>query len=388
MNIALYLDPNISPISTFYTIIELKKYIELEYNYKFDIFIPYTNSTTTNNDDCWVTYHFSIKYNYTIIWNRIPDPNKYNVLCISHIWNKKWNGIDNRIVLVDLFLKYKRQVISLKMDTTMEHRFLNNDIFYGVNSLYQLKLDKRWILPKKSKQFIFHQISNLSIPKPNRLSQIEFMEKYKLMKNRKIILFLMGRFQKWYNVEYINSKNMNNFLLLLPKINSILEKNNCQLIFKLHRSDSISLINTYNLHNLIIIDSYDTHEAILYSDYAITYGSTIVYELYLYNLPVLELGYGIYFPGWVTYLNKKYPIKCLQEYNFGRDLIYGIIVGDNDLIDSLLQFIDLYKNTRQDTNINYNFKKHHPIFGDSYENNTIDKIATSLIEKIKLKIKK
>lgn len=376
MNIALYIDPNISPISTFYILLELKSNL-LEKGYRLDIFIPYTDGTTTNNDDCWVTPTFAKKKDYPIIWDRLPSPLEYNILCVSHIWNKKWNGMDNRIKLANLFHMANKPVLSLKMDTTMEHRFLDNKTLYGVNSSYILNIEKRWLLPENVSKFYLPQIANLAIKKTNKLSKNQFYSKYNLDENRKIVIFLMGRFQKWYNIDFINSNAMTQFLIEFDRIETKLTELNCQIIFKLHRSDSIKLIETYNLNRLTIIDSYDTYEAIRYSSYAFTFASTIVYELYLYNLPVLDLGNGIYYPGWVTDANKKRPFKHLIDYRYGLDLIFGMVVGNNNLFKAISTFIHTFSNREKIKEYPYLTK--HPLFGNSYIEH-LDQISNALIQ--------
>ena len=375
MNIALYIDPNISPISTFYILLELKHTL-LEKGYNMDIFIPYTTATTTNNDDCWVTYNFAKKLDYPIIWDRLPSPLQYNILLVSHIWNKKWNGVDNRIKLSQSFHQNNKPVLSLKMDTTMEHRFLDNKTLYGVNSKYVLNIEKRWLLPDYVSKFYIPQIANLAIKKSNKLTKKQFYSTYHLDENKKIIIFFMGRFQKWYNIDFINSNAMVQFLVEFDKIETKLNELNCQIIFKLHRSDSIQLIEQYNLNRLTIIDSYHTHEAIRYSSYAFTFASTIVYELYLYNLPVLDLGNGIYYPGWVTDANKKRPLKHLIDYRYGLDLIYGMVVNSNNLFKTISKFIHFYSTKEKIKE--YPYLKNHPLFGDSYMEH-LEEIADSII---------
>lgn len=377
MYIALYIDPNISPISTFYTVIELKKIFELN-EQTFDIFIPYVEKTITNNDDCWVNKKFSDTYKYSIIWDKLPSPDSYDVLCLSHIWSKKWNGKDNRIDLAEKFQNKSKIVLCLKFDTTLEHRFINEKTIYGVNSKYYLDLEKRWILPRNCQTFIFPQISNLSIPKNKSLTYTEFCEKYKLDIKKKIIIFFMGRFEKWYDSKVINSQNMyfflENYNRFLKKINDF----ECQIIFKLHRSDSVQLINIYELQNLNIIDSYDTHEAVKFSSYAFTFASSIVYELYLYDLPVLDLGYGIYYPGWITDINKKRQLKCMKEYDYGQKIIFGMILGNNNFFKVLSKFINNFNKAKI---IDYQYLNNHPIFGKSYYNGIYD-IYKSLVNVI------
>ena len=101
-----------------------------------------------------------------------------------------------------------------------------------------------------------------------------------------------------------------------------------------------------------------------------------VLELYLYNLPVLDLGNGIYYPGWVTDANKKRPLKHLIDYRYGLDLIYGMTVSNNNLFKTISTFIHLYSNKEQIKE--YPYLKNHPLFGNSYMEH-LDEISNSII---------
>jgi hypothetical protein len=380
MKIALYIDPYISPISTFYTKILLQKELA-KLNYKLDIYIPYIPKNTTKNEDCYINKIFALKKEYNIIWD-IPNPEKYDILLLIHIWSKKWhNGDDMRKEISNSFNKLNKKILCLKFDTTLEHRYINDTIIYGINTEYKLNLSPRWILPNNAKTFIFPQISNLSFNKEDILSKIEFYNKYKINKNKKIIIFFVGRFKKWYNNKSFDTNVIQWFFNNLSNINILLNNNNYQLIFKLHRSDGLQIIKNFKLNNLIIIDQYDTHEAIKYSNRSISYCTSMVYELYLYNLPVLELFEGIYYPGWISDLtrNKQYN-SPLKDYNNGKDLIYGKITSYKELINNSDKILSEFINT--DYNIkNYNYCNNHPIFGNSYYS-SIQEITNLLITEI------
>ena len=53
----------------------------------------------------------------------------------------------------------------------------------------------------------------------------------------------------------------------------------------------------------------------------------MVYQLYLYDLPTLDLGTGIYYPRWAFTNPENRVITPLQNFRYGRDLIYGEVVN-------------------------------------------------------------
>jgi hypothetical protein len=381
MKIAFYIDPFISPISTFYTLILLQQEL-LQHNHTLIFHIPYAQSTTTNNDDCYVNNIFATHHNYNIIWD-FPNENEYDILLLTHIWSKKWNKrIDTRKIIADRFIKLQKKVISLKVDTTLEHRHINNRVIYGVNSSFRINLSDHWMIPDSAKQFIFHQISNYKFEKPNHLNKESFFQKYNLNQNKQIITFFMSRYKKWYNSKLDFALPIFWFFRNLKKITKVLHKLNYQLVFKLHRSDGTAIIDKYNLDNLTIIDNYDTYELIKYSSRALSFGTSMVYELYLYNLPVMEIGNGIYYPGWLSYVSRTLQLKSpLKKYDNGRQLIYGTIIPYKMLSlnfnNVMKKFIDTEYNIDK-----YKYKNKHPIYGNSY-NATIQSITTQLIDQFK-----
>ncbi len=380
MKIALYIDPYISPRSSFYTKILLQEELQKK-NIRLDICIPHIDKNTSNNEDCYIDKKYGTKMNYNIIYD-FPNAKKYDALLLIHIWSKKWhNGEDIRKKVSVNFEKMNKPILCLKFDTTLEHRYINDYIKYGINSNYYLNLPSRWILPKNSKTFTFPQISNYSFPKPNSLSKQDFYKKYNIDENKKIIIFFMGRFKKWFNNKDLNNKVIYWFFENINAI--ILELNNLnyELIFKLHRSDGESIIKEFQLEKLKIIDQYDTYESIKYSDRSISYCTSMVYELYLYNLPVLELFEGIYYPGWLSDLSrfKKYN-SPLKEYDNGKKIIYGTITSYDKLIINYKNILNTFINTKFNIN-EYKYLTNHPIHGNSY-NTSISDIADILISNI------
>jgi hypothetical protein len=402
--IALYIDPYISPTSTFYTYILLKNAFERQYKCKMDIFIPYLEQERRSivNDGCYVNERFAKQYNYEIMWNKIPHPKSYDGLIVIHIWNKKWqNEIDMRRNLYQLFAKFNKPVVCIKTDTTFEYRFVNKSIKYGLISNYKLKLNNKWLLPfSKIKSFQMSHLANLTFSKPDTLSRENFYKKYNLDPKKKIMIFFMARIRKWYRNEYFDGKTMIWFLKHIVKINKTVEALGYQLIYKQHKSDGYLMGKLFGLHRLPLIDHYDTHEAVIYADRSMSYGTTMVYELYMYNLPVLEIGHGVYYPGWLDDLkdsfkrysrrelpDTKYEIEINRRlkppfkeevYDRGRNLIFGMITSYSELAKDYVNVFTKFINTDYDIN-DFRFRKNNPIHGNSHGSN-VDEIATVLYE--------
>jgi hypothetical protein len=376
MRLVLYFDPFICPISYFY-IYELLIQELNKLNHTLTIHIPNIANNKTQNEDCYIN-----KHNTNIINWSIPDVTEYDILLLPHIWSKKWdNGNDMRVTLTNGFLKHNKKVLCLKVDTTLEHRYINNNVQYGVNSLFNFNLSSHWTLPKNASRFVFHQLANLSFNKPTALTKEEFYSKYNINVEKKIIVFFMSRYKKWVSVFRNFTYPIHWILRNLKQVESLLDKYGYKLVFKLHRSDGLAIVNQYKLQNITIIDNFDAHELVKYADRAITFGSTVVYELYLYNLPTLEIGDGIYYPGWLSFKMRDLPIESpLKGYDNGRSLIYGKILKyrnfDNEFMKQFKKYIKMEFNIDD-----YKYKLNHPIYGDSY-NSTVETIANQLHNEI------
>jgi hypothetical protein len=380
MKIVLYIDPLYLSISYFHTIYLLKEYFENK-ECIFDICIPDYDKLKIDNikiKDCFINKEYAKKYNYNINWFNYEDkinPKKYDILLLLHMYGK-WNLIDNRKIMMENFKKQNKKIMTIKSDMTLEYRYLDDTIIYCVNSSnLLLDLPSRWILRKNSNILIVPVISNLLYEKRYALTKEDFYKKYNLNKNNKNIIFFMGNVSKFYNkLVNIDNSIIHSFIKNIKLLIDIFKNLNYNLIFKLHRTQEVKIIEDINLinffNNIIIIKNEDTHELIKYSERAISYNTCMVYELYLYNLPVLELGDGIYFPGWISCI-KKYNIykSCpLKDFNYGKDLIYGTILNNNFNKKNYNSIINLFIN--QDFNIKkYKYLNNHPIYGDSYNKN-------------------
>ena len=374
--IAMYIDPYISAISTFYTHILLKHEFE-QLGYVFDIFIPDWHLIKTGNNDCWLNKEYSEKHNYMINWG-FPDPMSYDALIVIHIWSKKWyNGVDVRKNVAEKFQQHHKKVICIKVDTTLEHRYLNDQTVYGIISNNTLNIDSRWILPKNAKTFIMPVLANLSFPKPNAMPKNDFYDKYGLNRTRKLIIFFMPRYMKWVENPKLDSRSVVWILTHYNELKTLLNTLNYELIFKLHKSDGTSIIQKYSLDTLPIIDPYDTYEAIKYADRAITYGTTMVYELYLYKLPVIELynGHCLPFPGWISYTARGLSIP----FNGGCDLIYGKIVTYDELSGDTRTVFKTFFDTTFNIN-DFKYKTDHPVYQNCYGTSIQDVVQSILTQ--------
>jgi len=337
--------------------------------------------------DCYLNFNNYIKDLYhttTIYWN-FPLPENYDALVVSHIWSKKWfNGINVRDKIVRCFQLLRKPIFCLKIDTTLEHRHIKlsseDYIYYGVNNLTELSLPERWGLPETANKFIFPQLCKLNIPKLEEtiLSKKGFYKKYNINKRHKIITFFIGRFKKWHGKTTFTPNICELFMENYNDIDNYLHQKGYQVILKLHRCDGEEIQKKYKLNNLIVIDNNDGYEATLYSSKAFTAYSTVLFELYLYDLPTLDLGNGIYYPGWISQLSRG-GIKKLKnnspfkELDYGRDLLYGMVLNPDKNItleefkQGVSQFLDKTFSIK-----NYRYLDNHPVYGDSYYNDIKD----------------
>jgi hypothetical protein len=406
MNILLYIDPLFLSISSSHTLLLLKLYFKkININYNIDICIP-NNYDIPNrpSEHCYLNENYDKKYGYGINWFHYEpnnpssfslDLNKYDIVMLLHVFEKTWVWQDCRKNILKYAEKYKKPVIAIKSDMTLEYRYLNNNVLYGVNSNNLLdRLPNRWILPNTVKKFLIPCIGNLLYPKPNALSKNDFYKKYNLDKNKKIIIFTLGNLRK-LKIEFknINSNMIYYFLNNINRIQKIFNNNNYQLIFKIHRiqdfnKDPIKDIKKFNIDNIKYIDNEDSHEAIKYSSRAISFCTCMVYELYLYNLPVMELGNGIYYPSWISNLTRSSEYTCcpLVKYNMGKDLVFGKIFNYKLNKDNIKKEIYDFLNTEYDIN-KFKYKNNHPIYGNSY-GKTIEDVGDILIDQCKQILKK
>jgi hypothetical protein len=375
MKIAFYIDPYVCFSSVIY-IIEILINEFNKMGHILNIYIPINTKCDDNIADCYIN-----SKNCDFVYWTFPDVNNYDALFVTHVWHKGWgNKMDMRKEIVKPFIKQHKKVLSLKIDSTIEHRYINNEVYYGVSNLLHLNLPKRWILPINANKFVSNHIANFSFEKPNSLTKEDFYNKYNIDISDKIIVFMVPAFRKWKDTHEKFTRAIHIFFKKYKSIVKILKRLNYTLVLKLHRYNGNKIIEKYNLHHMKIINNEDTYELIKYSDKAITFGSIIVYELYLYNLPVFELGNGVYYPGWLSARARdNINNSPLHRWNNGRDLIFGHILSSYKKI-----LIELPKFIKTKYNINkYPYKYNHPIFGNSYGTSMMDVVnnLTNMLNK-------
>lgn len=413
MKFALYIEPIKSSHATFYHNILLKRSFE-KLKHSLDIFIPNTPKNKIKKEDDKNPYvvekdNLSKTYNFEIT-NDFPNPLKYDVLIIYEDYTKEWSGkyvIDYRENVSQLFSNKNKPVICLKFDTIMEYRMINNqNVIYGVvsNILRPLSNKFPYILPGLKTSFDCPVISNMANSKPPELSisKEKFFEMYGLDPNKKIIAYLPGKIKKWRQkpksdenlIVYANKKfpeqtdnfkktfiQVTNFFNNLDKISQDLDDLGYQLVGKLHIRDSEKFIGSSATRKgkITYIDQLYSHELLKYSSFAITFATTMVYQLYLYDLPSLDIGTGVYYPNW-AFKNKKVE-SPLQAYNNGLDLIYGLAVNYEQFIKNPKEYLRVFGEAVENGQISidkFKYRYNNPIYGNSY-GKTTDDVARSVL---------
>ena len=155
----------------------------------------------------------------------------------------------------------------------------------------------------------------------------------------------------------------------MDKLNNVLNEKGYILVVKLHTRDDYTKWMQSRLKQMLrtdiirYIDPVDAHEMLKYSDRAMSFGTTMVYQTYLFDLPVLEIGSGKYYLGWAD-TTTKMSDSLLADYDYGADLVYGMVASNfgNKPTDILQKFLDTeYKID------DFKYKMNHPIYGDSYK---------------------
>ena len=394
MRIALYIEPHKSSHANFYTKVLFKKEIESR-GHILNIYIPNVKKNVKTNKNPYMSSLNDMSLFYEIpITEGFPKSSNYDILFVFEDYYKSWSSkcADYRKYVCRPFITNGKNVLCLKDDTIMEVRPINStNIIYGIpsNKLMterdRLNMNRRyhyWILPSNVKHFIMPVISNLSIHKPNILSKEDFYQKYGLDSNLKIIAYLPGKVRKWRSKFYKEKidKYTTNFKTTLLQtnwfldnfdvINNILRDLGYQLVGKLHIRDSNKFIkgytNKYTKTKYIkYVDQYHSHELLKYADYAITFATTMVYQLYLYDLPTLDLGTGIYYPRWAFMNPENRVITPLQNFRYGRDLIYGEVVNFREFQKDPKKYLNTFF-TKKFNIETFKYRYNNPIYGNSY----------------------
>lgn len=318
-----------------------------------------------------------------------PRPENYDVLLLESQYYKDWCNInqDMRKLIATKFKLQKKIVIVIGESLLLETRLLPIDnIIYGTKSNELLKLEN--VKKHKLSYFFIPPLTCLINPKPNCLSNISFITKYNLDPKLKIIAFLPGKLEKWRNMDYQNynpnlfsdktvndnyyqcNKQIHWFIKNGKDIVKIFKQMGYQLVGKMHPRDFSKFSkNDTKFKTLLLKDHItyihqdDLYELLKYSSYAITFASSIVYHLYLYNLPCLEIGSGFYFSNWsYNDSNEFYFKNYIEQYNNGKDLIYGHVINFEEFKNNIEEY--LTKIIKQ--NIDFKYKYNNPIYGESY----------------------
>jgi hypothetical protein len=394
MRYAYYMEPYQIYHSNFFNYqllynIFIKKGQQLDFytpiNYKID------NQIKVNQIDT--------KYNVKFIIG-FPKPTDYDVLLLETQYYKEWCDLskDMRHPLTNKFKAYNKIIIVLNASMLFETRMINIDnIFYGVKSSKTLKIDN--VKKYKITYFFLPPVTYLNNPKPGQLSQEQFYQKYNIDPKLKLIAFLPGKLNKWrkkykeieYSPDLFSNKLTNeNYFQNCKQIHWF--RDNSETIIDTFRQLGYQLIGKMHIrdfdkfnqddksgrclmkNHITYIDQYDTYELFKYSSYALTFGSTISYQMYLYDLPVIDIGTGFYFPGWAYPESNDYQyMNLIKEYNNGKDLIYGNIINFDELQnDTMNHLINLLSNINE-----FKYRIDNPIYGNTY-GKTLDDVYKNI----------
>ena len=345
-----------------------------------------------------------------------PRAQDYDVLILESQYYKDWCGLnrDMRHMIATKFRLEKKTVIVIGDSMLLETRLLPmDDIIYGTKSRKLLKYDN--IKNYKLSYFFIPPLTYLINPKPNYMSELVFYDKYKLDPSLKIIAYLPGKMEKWREMDYKNyrenhftNKEVNDnyyqcnqqihfFIKRGVDVIKIFKKLGYQLVGKMHPRDFDKFSNDDTKFRKLLLKDHityihqnDLYELLKYSSYAITFASSMVYHLYLYNLPCIEIGTGYYFSNWAYNIsNEFYYMDYIKKFNSGKDLIYGHVIDTEEFHND----IEGYLRRLLSREIDFKFKYNNPIYGDSYGKTIADiyrnivKISTVIyLQKLKSNI--
>lgn len=400
MKFALYIEPYRIYHSHFYTYkILIDEFINHGHILNCYTPIDYKIDSTKNTKKKKLNID-SIKKIYGISFTiGFPEPKDYDILLLESQYYKNWcdENRDMRTIIASKFAMYNKPIIVMNDSMLMETRIIPiNNIIYGIASNDLLKINNK--NNQKLSFFTMSPINYLINPKPNALTKEQFYLKYNLDPKLKIIAFLPGKLSKWQNVNNIifnretasQNYNINNqqihWIINNCKIMvNILRKLGYQLVGKMHLRDfnkfkkDCKFSKTLMKNYITYITQFDTYELLQYADFAFTFGSTMVYQLYLYDLPSIELGTGFYFSGWAYHETTEFTMmEYIQKYDNGSSLIYGHIIDFNKFTQNMEIYLTNILNNKYEIN-KFIYKNNNPIYGNSY-GKTIDKIYTNMIK--------
>ena len=389
MKIAFYIDPLKSIHSKFYSRVLLRAKM-MKLGYTFEIHIPRLQDHAKINSEelsriPYVHDTHELQRVYRIpIHNEMPSPKVYDALVVIENFNAGAKG-DNRVILAEQFQKANKRVICIRDDTIFEYSPVNLKTRHGICSHKLLGKTPKWFLDPKFERFDMPLLSNPKFVKPGAMTREAFCQKYGLDASLKIIAFLPGRCGKWNNLagKFNGTANPNvaynlkvsdwfnrNFKVILKELSD----RGYQLVSKLHVRDPNKFLenkdNTFlHMNHIKYVDQLDSCELLTYSDLVLTFATTMVYYLYLCDLPTLEIGSGIYYPEWSAKNTTKivFPIAGYKP----KELIFGQQVKIETLThDGIGKVLDKF--VAIDHRRNFKYWKNNPIYGNSYESKPID----------------
>lgn len=283
--------------------------------------------------------------------------------------------------LISPFLK--KPMITFKTGTNLEMFTMHPNFKYGIPTPYFLSNghNEGKLFLSRGKTFNCPVYCAYQLPKPNALSRQEFYNKYSIPDGNKLAIFLPGLLDKLCKLVKTMKKtripdkykklfdkiawvlsNVDTIQSYLIKLGyTLLVKNHCRTERRYQNKES----KLYkDMLNCTMIDLEDGYEAYRYSDFAITIGSSIVYELYLYDLPTLELGFGEYLFRWSKFMSTPKALQYYKQYNRGEDLIFGKVCNDSDFTNLEETIIEFSRNLPKIEN--FAFKDKHPLLGETY----------------------
>ena len=307
-----------------------------------------------------------------------PSSYKYDVLIVTDTYSKRWlksspeKKKDMREQLINSFRSHGKKFLCIRDSPHIEYRFLSNGVHHGICS--EEIFNMAGFNYKMASYFKMPLLSNLAFDKPNMLSKEEFFKKYNLDMNKKLLCIIPGKSKKWTDNEVeINNDlaNINKNIIIdniyyfyknLDKIYEIATEQNYTIICKLH-TRTIELPEEHMWRDYVTyIDNEDACEFVRYSDKCISFATTMVYQLYLYDLPTFDIGTGVYYLNWYKTIHNFFNV--LSKYKHGKDLIYGKIATNFKVsgLEEFKEFLTTKYNIKK-----FKYLKNNPIYGDSYD---------------------
>ena len=402
--------------------ISQSSFIKGEINLKFDvtlsIFLYYDififQSSTLNNI---LSYKINFLKNKLII--HIPTSYSYDI-------NRSINN-ENKVK----FIYFGARNIDLSLEMNLIS-YWNAFAFTKNNPLRRYNGGKKYL-----SRFTTFNIDNL---KPDYtlnnslLNKYDFFKIFNLDPKKKLVTIFIEWPQTYLYITYHNKsnnyydhakiitgmetmiyceKNQNKFSQFIKYF----ENSGCNVIFKVHPTDYLYIINNklhlinheidkdsleikndYKVldyyHNkedfgikplikrYIFVDNSFANEVNKHTDYGIVFSpTTLSWYNYIYNFPIMAISSKKY--DWFPYMNysemfsklRKELIKknnldidesklpCVGDFHYGEQLFWEDILENNDLIRKFL-------NT--DFKINYKYFEKHPMYGDTYNSNQIN----------------